>query len=55
MASMQLAEMYMLDLTSCIQFSSILLKKAQISMWKIGMDPIWMAWSDFGQTHLLWK
>ena len=37
------------DLTSCIWFGSILLKKAWIILCKTGPDPIWMAWSGFGQ------
>ena len=27
----------------------------QLRFSKEGMDPIWMAWSGFGQTHLFWK
>ena len=43
----------MLDLTSHIRFISILLKKAWIILCETGLDPIWMAWSGFGQTHLV--
>ena len=50
---MQLAEMYMLDLTSCIQFSSILPKKAWVKLCKMIPDPIWTAWSGFCQTYLV--
>ena len=37
---------YMPDPTSRIRFSSVFPKKAWI---------LWMAWSGFGQTHLVWK
>ena len=30
-------------------------KKARIILRKTDPDPIWMAWSGFGQTHLVWK
>ena len=30
-------------------------KKVQIIMCKTDLDLIWMAWSGFGQTHLVWK
>ena len=43
------------DLTSCIWFSSVFPKKAWIILCKTDLDPIWMAWSGFGQTHLVWK
>ena len=43
------------DLTSCICFSSIFPKKAWIMLCKTDPDPIWMAWSGFGQTHLVRK
>ena len=43
---------HMLDWTSCIQFSSVLPKKAWIILCKTGPDPIWMAWPGFGQIHL---
>ena len=41
--------------TSCIRFSSLFSKKARIILCKTDPDPIWMAWSGFGQTHLVWK
>ena len=44
------AKLYMPDLTSHIWFGSVLTKKAQIRLCKTGPDPVWMAWSDFGQT-----
>ena len=43
------------DPTFRIRFSSIFRKKAWITLWKTDPDPIWMAWSRFGQTHLVWK
>ena len=43
------------DLTAHIRFISILLKKAWIILCETGLDPNWMAWSGFGQTHLVWK
>ena len=46
---------YMPDLTSRIRFSSVFVKKAWIMLYKTDPDPIWMAWSGFGQTHLVWK
>ena len=30
-------------------------KKARIILRKTNADPIWMVWSGFGQTHLVWK
>ena len=45
----------MLDLTASIRFSSVLPKKAWIILRKSSTDLIWMAWSGFGQTHLVWK
>ena len=30
-------------------------KKARIILCKTDPDPIWTAWSGFGQTHLVWK
>ena len=30
-------------------------KKAQIILCKTSLDPVRMAWSDFGQVHLVWK
>ena len=36
-------------------FSSVFPKKARIRLCKTDPDPIWMAWSGFGQTHLVWK
>ena len=41
--------------SSCIQFGPILPKKAQIISCKTGPYLIWMAWSGFGQMHLIWK
>ena len=49
------ARSYMPDLTSRISFSSVFLKKAWIILCETDPDPIWMAWSGFGQTHLVWK
>ena len=46
---------YMPDPTSRIRFSSVFTKKAWITLCKTDPDPIWMAWSGFGQTHLVWK
>ena len=43
------------DLTSCIWFSSVFPKKAWIILCKTNLDLIWMAWSGFGQMHLVWK
>ena len=45
----------MLDTTSCIQFGSVLPNKAQIVLCTTGLDQIWMAWSGFGQMHLVRK
>ena len=45
----------MTDPTSGIQLSSVFPKKARIILCKTDPDPIWMAWSGFGQTHLVWK
>ena len=30
-------------------------KKAWTTLYKTDPDPIWMAWSGFGQTRLVWK
>ena len=49
------AESYMPDPTSRIRFSFIFPKKARIILCKTDPDPNWMAWSGFGQTHLVWK
>ena len=38
-----------------ICFSSVFPKKAWIILRKTDPHPIWMAWSGFGQTHLVWK
>ena len=46
---------YMPDSTSCIRFSSVFPKKEWIILYNTDPDPIWMAWSGFGQTHLVWK
>ena len=43
------------DPTSRIRFSSVFPKKAWIILCKTDLDPIWMAWSAFCQTHLVWK
>ena len=43
------------DPTSRIRFSSVFPKKAWIILCKTDPDPIWMAWSGFGQTHLVQK
>ena len=45
----------MLDLTCRIHFSSVFPKKAWIILCKTDPDLIWMAWSGFGQMHLVWK
>ena len=41
---------YMPDPTSRVCFSSVFQR-----MCKTDLDPIWMSWSGFGQTHLVWK
>ena len=46
---------YMPYPTSHIQFSSILPKKAPIILCNTRLNPIWMAWSGFGQKHLVRK
>ena len=46
---------YMPDRTSCIRFSSALPKKVRITLCRTDPDPIWMVWSGFGQTRLVWK
>ena len=46
---------YMPDPTSCIRFSSVFPKKAWAILCKTDPDPIWMAWSGFGYTHLVRK
>ena len=43
------------DPTSRIHFSPIFPKKARIILCKTDLDPIWMVWSGFGQTRLVWK
>ena len=43
------------DPTSRIRFDSVLLKKARVILRTTGPDPIWMAWSGCGQTHLVQK
>ena len=43
------ARLYMPNPTSCIQFSSVLPKKAQLILYKTDLDPIWTAWSGFSQ------
>ena len=42
-------------LTSRIQFGSVFPKKAWIIVCKTDPDPIWMAWSGFGQMRLVLK
>ena len=46
---------YMLDTASCIWFSSVLPKKACVIVFKTSPDLIWMAWSSFGQMHMVQK
>ena len=41
--------------TSRIRFSTVFPKKAGITLRKTDLDPILMAWSGFGQRHLVWK
>ena len=43
------------DLTFRISFSSLFPKTTWIILYKTDPDLIWMAWSGFGQTHLVWK
>ena len=43
------------DPTSRIRFSSVFPKKKWIILCKTDPDPIWMVWSGFDQTHLVWK
>ena len=43
------------DPTSRIRFSSVFPKKAWIILRETNPDPIWLAWSEFGQTYLVWK
>ena len=43
------------DPTSRIRFISVFPKKAWATLCETDLDPIWMAWSGFGQTHLVWK
>ena len=43
------------DPTSRIRFSSVFPKKSWIILCKTDSDPIWVAWSGFGETHLVWK
>ena len=43
------------DPTSHIWFSSVFPKKAWTILCKTDLDPIWKAWSRFGQMHLVWK
>ena len=51
----ELGRYYMLDPTSCIHFSSVFPLEAWIILCRTNPDPIWMACSGFGQTHLVWK
>ena len=46
---------HMPDPASRIRFSSVFLKKASIILCSTGLDLKWMAWSGFGQTHLVQK
>ena len=59
MASMQPELNHMLDPSSCIRFQFHSSKERPglycIFVCKTSLDPIWMACSDFGQTHLLRK
>ena len=43
------------DPTSRIRFCSVFPKKGWIIFRKTDPDSIWMVWSGFGQTHLVWK
>ena len=43
------------DLTSCILFSSVFLKKARAILCQTNLDLIWMAWPGFSNTDLVWK
>ena len=43
------------DATSCIQFGSIIPRKAWTILCKTGLDPIWMACLYFGQMDLVRK
>ena len=45
----------MSDAASRIHFSSVSPKKAWTILCKTDPDPMWMAWSGFGQTQLVWK
>ena len=45
---------HMPDSTYRIRFSSVF-PKAWIILRKTDPDPMWMAWSGFDQTHLVWK
>ena len=46
--------LYMPGLISCILLSSsVFPKKARAILCKTNPDPIWTAWSGFGQTHLV--
>ena len=38
-----------------IKFGCVFPKNAEIMLCKTGQDPIWMAWSGFGKTHLVQK
>ena len=49
------ARSYMPDPTFCIWFSSIFSKKTWIILCKTNTDSIRMAWSGFGQMHVVWK
>ena len=53
--SLNQAWSYVPDPTFRISFSSLFPKKAWIILYKSDPDLIWMAWSGFGQTHLVWK
>ena len=43
------------DPTSCTRFSSVFSKEGMDLIVQNDPDPLWMAWSGFGQTHLVWK
>lgn len=53
--SQNMATSYMPDPTCGIRLGSFFLKKARIKLCKTGPDPIRVAWSGFGPTHLVVK
>ena len=46
---------YMPDANSRFRFRSVFPKQARIILRKTDPDPLWMAWSAFGQMHLVRK